>query len=341
MIVVPALLEKVFERPKNKTHEGHKHKTAYKVLAIVSLLALVLQTSMLMLSLFEQPLPYTIANPGAEPIDSPEFARIIGQLTGGGWSDRNGVEVLTNGNTFYAAELDAIRNAKRFVHIECYIFQQGRVTDQVLHALEERAQAGVEVRLVIDAIGSAGFPKSRFERWKRPAGRSPGITRSAGTPGRAQTIGRIARCRSWTERWASRAARVSPTSGFTTSDKDPQWRDTMVRIEGAAAADLNATFAENWLEVVGRSPSRARVFPCSGRTGQTHARWSSQLADGRPFHGGASVIPGVICESREVGSHHKPLFLPDKSLRAGTGARRSSAARMSPFSCPAQRTTTS
>src|SRR4051794_23622824 len=103
---------------------------------------------MLILSLFESPLPYAIANPGEEAIDSAEFDRILAELTGGAWSDRNRVDVFPNGDTFYAAELDAIEKARRFVHIECYIFQEGQVTDRFLHALEERAAAGVEVRLV-------------------------------------------------------------------------------------------------------------------------------------------------------------------------------------------------
>ena len=72
--------------------------------------------------------------------------------------------MLTNGDAFYAAELDAIAHAQHFVHIECYIFQKGRISEQFVHALEERAEAGVEVRLVIDAVGSTAFPKKRFER---------------------------------------------------------------------------------------------------------------------------------------------------------------------------------
>src|SRR5690242_14495754 len=160
---MPALLDRIIERPKNKHHEARRHATAYKVLSVLALIALVLQTSLLMLSLFEQPLPYTIANPGREGIDSPEFARILSAVTGGGIYPNNRVEVLTNGNNFYPAELDAIRTAKRFVHLECYIFQQGKVTDQFLQALEDRARAGVRVNLVVDAIGSTAFPDSRFD----------------------------------------------------------------------------------------------------------------------------------------------------------------------------------
>ena len=43
----------------------------------------MLQTAMLMLSLFEQPLPYTMDNPGGEPIDSPDFVQILLAIDGG------------------------------------------------------------------------------------------------------------------------------------------------------------------------------------------------------------------------------------------------------------------
>src|SRR5205807_7527671 len=121
---------------------------------------------------FEQPLPYKIADAGAEPLDSPELLRVLAALTGGWASEGNGSQVLTNGDEFYVAELAAIHAAQRFVHIECYIFQQGRVSDEILQALEERARAGVEVRLLMDAIGSTAYPDSRFTALRQAGGRA-------------------------------------------------------------------------------------------------------------------------------------------------------------------------
>src|SRR5688500_6359660 len=66
----------------------------------------------------------------------------------------NKVTVFTNGAEFYPAMLEAIRSATRSVNLECYIFQPGRVADQFIDALGERARIGVNVTLVVDAIGS-------------------------------------------------------------------------------------------------------------------------------------------------------------------------------------------
>ena len=74
------------------------------------------------------------------------------------------VEILTNGDAFYPAMLDAIRGARETVNMECYIFKKGEIGDQFVEALSERARAGVRVTIVLDAIGSFGA----FRRSRRP-----------------------------------------------------------------------------------------------------------------------------------------------------------------------------
>ena len=66
----------------------------------------------------------------------------------------NGIEILTNGPQFYAAMLAAIRGATQSINMECYIFQPGKIADQFIDALAERARSGVDVTIVVDAIGS-------------------------------------------------------------------------------------------------------------------------------------------------------------------------------------------
>ena len=76
----------------------------------------------------------------------------------------NRVTVLTDGPSFYPAMLEAIRSAKRSINMECYIVQSGQIANQFLDALAERARNGVNVTIVVDAIGS-------FHLWGRPVAR--------------------------------------------------------------------------------------------------------------------------------------------------------------------------
>src|SRR3954471_20789198 len=68
----------------------------------------------------------------------------------------NRVEIFTNGDHFYPAMLDVIRQARETITMECYIFKKGKVAGQFIEALSERARAGVRVTIVMDAIGSFG-----------------------------------------------------------------------------------------------------------------------------------------------------------------------------------------
>src|SRR3954453_12267490 len=68
----------------------------------------------------------------------------------------NTVDILTNGDLFYPAMVEAIRSATDAVHMECYIFKKGEIGDRFIEALADRGRAGVRVTLVLDAIGSFG-----------------------------------------------------------------------------------------------------------------------------------------------------------------------------------------
>ena len=95
------------------------------------------------------------------------------------------IHALTNGDTFYPAELDAIRAARCWINLEAYIFHKGEVGKQFVDALAERARAGVKVNLVLDAFGSLLTSKSFFADLLTAGGRSNGIRRCDGTHGRA------------------------------------------------------------------------------------------------------------------------------------------------------------
>jgi cardiolipin synthase len=81
----------------------------------------------------------------------------------------NAVRLLEDGPETYAAMLAAIRSARHHVHMESYIFEADEVGEQFAQALIERHKAGIEVRLVVDAVGSIGTPPE-FLQGLRDAG---------------------------------------------------------------------------------------------------------------------------------------------------------------------------
>jgi cardiolipin synthase len=315
---VPAVLDRftgLLHHPRDSHHQAHRHARAFKFLAVLSIIALVLQTSLLFISLFEPPLLYKIADPGNEPLDSEEFLRVLSAVTGGWESMGNAAEVLTNGDHFYAAELDAIQHAQRFVHIECYIFQKGRVSDRILHALEERARAGVEVRMVIDAVGSTAYPDSRFAALRQAGGRVAWYhpVRWYSWPRANNRTHRELMVVDGTIAFAGGAGFAD--QWLYSERRDPKWRDTVVRIEGDTATGIEATFSENWLEASGELLVAPMYYPRpAARGGATALVVTSSPTAGRSSEARV-LVQSLIAKA--VHSIHitNPYFLPDENLR--------------------------
>src|SRR5688572_29538207 len=62
--------------------------------------------------------------------------------------------LLDNGDAYFPAILEAIAGATRTIDFFVYIWEPGEASDLVFEALIERARAGVQVRLLLDAFGA-------------------------------------------------------------------------------------------------------------------------------------------------------------------------------------------
>lgn len=74
----------------------------------------------------------------------------------------NSVDVLYNGEQAYPAMLEAIRSAKEHVFLSSYIFQADQTGRLFARELISAAERGVDVRVLVDAIGERySFPRIR------------------------------------------------------------------------------------------------------------------------------------------------------------------------------------
>ena len=100
----------------------------------------------------------------------------------------NAIEVLQNGDEYFPAMLDAIRAAKKTINFEAYIVYSDEVDRAFCEALSECARAGVEVRVLLDGVGSSwSLNNSDVQMMKRAAASSPIIIRHI----RGEWTGRI------------------------------------------------------------------------------------------------------------------------------------------------------
>ena len=151
-------------------------------LFVVGVIALIFLSAFLLSGVFGPTPKYDIANRDQLPAnDSEDFLILVESMVDARVNRTGGLEVLKNGPAFYSTELDAIRNARRSVNLEAYIFQKSVIGRQYLEAMAERARSGVAVNVVLDAFGSAGVTRAFFRPLLDAGARSTGITGRRGT----------------------------------------------------------------------------------------------------------------------------------------------------------------
>jgi cardiolipin synthase len=96
------------------------------------------------------------------------------------WREGHQLVLLQGGDHFFPALVEAMDAARQVVHIETYIFEFQGSALAVAEALERTARRGVEVRLVVDGVGTPAMPaewRQRFDaagvKWRiySPLGR--------------------------------------------------------------------------------------------------------------------------------------------------------------------------
>jgi cardiolipin synthase A/B len=272
------------------------------------------QLFLLLMAFFEPALRYRIECFEAPEIDSEQFLKTLEALTDAQVNHRSSVTVLTNGEQFYEAELAAIAEAKHSINLEAYIFQKGVVARRFLDALTERARAGVRVNLVLDALGSFGTTKKYCKPLIEAGGRVEFYNNFSWRS--------LARINNRTHRELLIIdGRVGFIGGAGLADhwltgkgKNPRWRDTMLRVQGDVVCNLQATFAENWLESCGEVIFGEEYFPFCEEAGQSKA----MIINSAPSVGGstrARLLFQAIIAAAEKSIHiNSPYFLPDSSM---------------------------
>jgi cardiolipin synthase len=180
----------------------------------------------------------------------------------------------------------------------------------------------VPVHVLLDGVGSIDVPLSYGERL-----RAAGCEVVSFRPLKPLTVHRA------NKRNHRRILVVDGRVGFTGGSgvsakwmgdgrKDGHWRDTDVRVEGPVVHQLQAAFAENWLEATGVVLGGEAYFPRLPVRGQVYAQVVRSSPAGGRFAMYNTLLLAIASAQRSVHISN-PYFLPDgKLLEALVGAVR-------------------
>ncbi|MGH8495608.1 MAG: cardiolipin synthase [Gammaproteobacteria bacterium] len=207
----------------------------------------------------------------------------------------NDVALLVDGPATYAAMLAAIASAEEHVHLETYILADDDVGRKLSDALIAKCRAGIDVRLVYDAVGAIESSDAYFERLQE--GGVACIKFHPVDPTEDARIWRI------NERDHRKILVIDGRVGFTgginfsstyasSSRSRPGakdglltgWRDTHVRVEGPVVSQLQRLFLDVWHDHCDDAQSQAgesSFYPRPAAAGDTLVRMiASNGSDG-------------------------------------------------------------
>jgi cardiolipin synthase len=280
-------------------------------------LAVVMVTSALFLPDFHEPDFLVGADPDA---DSPEFIDLIISALNVPVLRGSSARILQNGDAFFPAMLEAIRNAEETVNFQCYIWESGEVSDQFIEAFSDAARRGVEVRVLIDAFGAIKFKNADRERL-----REAGVKLEFFRPLRWYNMVRVFK------RSHQRAITIDGKVGFTggaavadkwvgNADGPEHWRDSMTMVTGSLVSGVQTAFGNDWVYCCGEILAGPRFFP-QPPTGPDESGGSPPLGFAIVSSPSNAEQPIRICHWLGFRAARRRLyisnsyFIPDERLR--------------------------
>jgi cardiolipin synthase len=225
------------------------------------------------------------------------------------------LQLYDNGQDTYAAIEAAVAAAEHHVHLEYYIWEADATGTRLRDLLAERARAGVEVRLLVDGLGSPRvkrqFVAPLLAAGVRVAWFNP-VTFGALRSGLVnfRTHRKIVVC----------DGEVGFTGGINVTDVHTArvsgadaWRDTHARIEGAAVQGLQRLFLEDWNFATGEKDNLPAYFPAGSADGDYIVQVLGSGPDHKLFPIHKVYFAAIAAADRRV-LITTPYFVPDEAV---------------------------
>lgn len=167
------------------------------------------------------------------------------------------VHIFERGDEYFDTLLADMAAAERFIHLQYFIWEHDELTARITKVLLDRLAAGVEVKILVDFIGSISHSPAELRQLEKAGAR---VGRDVREIGRLNYRNH--------RKIAVIDAEIGHSGGFNIGQeyidggkRFASWRDTGIRITGPAVVDLEETFALGWYEVFKDSLFEPSKYP--------------------------------------------------------------------------------
>jgi cardiolipin synthase A/B len=179
----------------------------------------------------------------------PELARINGFPSTAG----NEAQLLVDGTAFFPDLLRTIAEAKHHLHLEFYIWSMDETGRTVRDALTAAARRGVEVRVLLDEIGSLRTWRLFFRELEQAGGRFAWFHTFAPLRGRLHLNLRNHRKLVIADGLTALTGGMNIADEYWKGGREPPCRDVQLRVTGPVVAQLAEVFAQDWYFATGEA----------------------------------------------------------------------------------------
>jgi cardiolipin synthase len=247
--------------------------------------------------------------------DEDDAASRLGRMlcASGGMSATTGnrIELLGDGEAAFAAVMAAIASAKSSVSISTLVFAGDEVGEAVTAALEERARAGVQVRVLIDGLFKFRSRRRQIARLREAGAKVAWFMRLWTFPTRGSMNLRLHRKEVLID---DRLAIVGGTNlareYMGPTPLASRWRDLSMTVTGPAVADIGALFRADWEFASGEAMDPAPSLAADGGA-RVQVVGSGPDSENDLIY---DAFLSAIFEAKRRISIATPYFVPDEAI---------------------------
>ncbi|MBD7910263.1 cardiolipin synthase [Clostridium cibarium] len=173
---------------------------------------------------------------------------------GAKYTTGNSVDIYYDGEDKFRELIKDLKKAQRFIHIQYYIFRRDSIGKKIINILEQKAAQGVEVRFLVDSMGSYTLTKNLMKKLTENGGKFeiffPGVLPHINTRINYRNHRKIVVI----------DGEYGYIGGFNVGkeyiNEDRKigfWRDTHIRIKGEAVNELTDRFLLDWCYASGEN----------------------------------------------------------------------------------------
>jgi cardiolipin synthase len=250
----------IFERARENLMQYTWWELALFIIGGLSFITLIV---ILFLPIGKGPGKFTITAPVAG-VNTQEFKQTLSDSLNLPYKEGEPIQILQNGDAFMSALLPDIDNARTSINVMTYVWQSGSMSSQVFEHLDKKLKEGVEVRIVLDAIGASGAAgKEDLKTFKSLGGKVQTFHSLTVIPWNITSNQRRNH-----QRAIVIDGKIGYTGGMAVADmwlgnarNDKEYRDTMFRTTGPMVSDIQSAFAEVWTSNTGELLVGDKFFP--------------------------------------------------------------------------------